>query len=108
MASMLFNQLYQQALERDHVKLGVARELWHSLDGVSIPACGRLADGVMQLRADFEEQLNEVVIRNRMRIQNIPQMCPQCHSDVCPGAVPLSSFSPPNLKDLLKGGPPSE
>ena len=115
MASMLFDQLYQQTLERDHVKLNVTRNLWHSLESVSIPACGHLADGLMRLGDDFEAELNDVVVRNRMRVRHVPQICPDCKSAVCPGAVPISSLPEEAMSSvkgllghLLKGGTPPE
>lgn len=95
----LFDELYSQAWNREHVVLADIRRLQHL--NPSLVSLGRLSRGLRDAHQDFEADLKDIAERYKIPFPPDPK-CPDCNDPDCPGAAPPHIIAVPMGFALLK------
>lgn len=84
----LFEQLYEQAISREHVLLNqVARLRLDTVNTMSWPAAAAMLQGVKPITETFERELITIARRNKMRVREGRFVCPICSNPDCADAI---------------------
>ena len=110
MASIVFVELFQQAVKRDHAKMVQVRAIVEGTGLTDMLAATRLAGSLQSLGNQIDEQLLATARSNRMRIRKLRYRCPLCHQPDCLMAQPLTFIGQvvAYKLHLLEGGDPHE
>jgi len=90
LASPLFTELFDDAVQREHSTLCLAQHIGEALELFDIVQCLAIAEELEALGDRFETRLAEGVRKQRMRvIRTVDYMCPVCRKAHCPQAIPV-------------------
>jgi hypothetical protein len=84
----LFEQLYEQAINREHVLLNqVARLKLDNVNTMSWPAAAAMLHGIKPISDSFDREILAIARRNKMRVREGHFYCPLCNNPDCPDAI---------------------
>ena len=103
MASDLFHELYTKAFRLDCPKIHTLNRLTQSMGPASTTQRARFIDDLLDAGREFDDELAEVALKNRMPVLPYEMRCPNCGDSNCPGAVPVAKM-PKTIQEYLAGG----
>lgn len=84
--SDLFDQLYDEAVSRDHAIINRINMIQQSYSPGFVRASA-IVSRLDEYHQMFEDQLSSIVSRHRMRVRKGRYICPLCKKSDCPDAV---------------------